>query len=63
MSKKHFRAIAEAIRECTFIDSNLNNCQTDTVMLVDKLSDYFKHDNPNFSFTRFHDAIFTGGDK
>lgn len=53
MTRKHYEAIAKAIRE-----------STEPIALVELLMDIFEHDNPRFDRQRFLEACgLAGGSK
>lgn len=66
LNRKHYKAIANAIHEAT-IGVGCRSClmeqATDTDILVTRLSQVFKLDNPNFNADKFRVACRFGANR
>lgn len=60
LSQKHYRVIAEIIREVANTNWVLENVQPRTgvacALIADKLADFFEENNPRFNRHRFFEA-------
>ena len=56
LSRKYYRAIAQAIKESTLKDDTMLLPILNKVSLINKLSSIFKNDNDLFNGDRFVDA-------
>jgi len=56
MTKQHFEAIAQIIRETTYIDPHKFESYIKKEDFIQKLGRYFKDQNPNFCPDRFAES-------
>lgn len=55
MTKKHYEAIADVLRNCVEAEKNMCNgvCTDKLAYIAEHLAEYFASDNPRFNRERF----------